>query len=236
MSDGSRRTATQKLRRMPEELTVGRRWLALRPALLLELHVVSSGFSRCVGVRALYLVPACLCFRLHNPPSIVGIHRQVSASLEIWASDGSSSDGPKGDNNDGVEAPSLWMPPPGPRSYTNVSSTNKCRYHQSPITNHKRTTKQINKTNQPTNQPITNQSLTTQHHLLVASLRSKAYGVFWEGTTSREQGASNHVALMMNQPTNQPINHVALGLGLTNKQTNKERSEPERLPQGGPLF
>jgi len=113
-------------------------------------------FSSCVGVRALYLVPACLCFPLHNPPSIVGIHRQVSASLEIRASDGSSSDGPKGDN-DGIGAPSSWMPPPAQlyNSFINQQMS------ISPITNHKRTTKQINKTNQPiTNHqsPINHQS------------------------------------------------------------------------------
>ena len=44
-------------------------------------------------------------------PFPAGIHGQASASLEIWASDGSSFDGPKGVYY-GVEAPSLWMPLP----------------------------------------------------------------------------------------------------------------------------
>jgi hypothetical protein len=38
-------------------------------------------------------------------------HGQASASLEIWASDGSSFDGPKGACYE-VEAPSLSKPPP----------------------------------------------------------------------------------------------------------------------------
>jgi hypothetical protein len=60
----------------------------------------------------------------------VGIRGQASASLEIRARDGSSFDGPKGLYY-GVEAPSLWKPPP---AKLNKLSSNQPT-NQSPITN-----------------------------------------------------------------------------------------------------
>ena len=68
MPDGSRRTATQKLRRMPEELTVGRRWLALRPALLLELHVVFFGFFKLCWCASTVLGACMLVLPPPQPP------------------------------------------------------------------------------------------------------------------------------------------------------------------------